>query len=645
MSWRLSFQCLAAALLPLLTQASYGDIELPPIISDGAVLQRDKPVPVWGAAPPNSMVKITLGDETKTTQTDATGKWQTQFKSHPAGAKLQLTVRAGEQSKTVKDLIFGDIWLCGGQSNMEWPLEDTDNAAAEIKAANYPNIRQFKVPHLWAAQPQMQIVGGPWRAAKAPYVRDFSAVGYYFAQAIQAQTEVPIGLLESNWGGSTIEAWMSPQALGEKPSANIKRIEKIAADFKKQNRAVTKLLQVWPNALVKEMLPAKADWSQAELATDDWLEIEAPKLWEEQQLPNVDGVVWYRKEFQLSQKEAKQDLNLMLARIDDNDVTWVNGHKVGETQDYAADRIYRVQAKFLKPGTNSIAIRVEDTGGGGGIYDDSNKLAIQWDDGRTRSLSGTWQVKPDRVYLANDGNMNYVPTALYNKMLHPLFRVPIKGAIWYQGESNAGSMERAALYKEQFQTLIKEWRSAWQQPDMPFYWVQLASFHSGNDSDAGSPWAEVREAQTAALNLTNTGQAVIIDVGDRDDIHPRDKKTVGQRLAAIALSNKYDKTTHYRGPRLDSAKLSGSELVAKFTSELANESKHISGFTVVDSKGRSAQITGTMADANTVVFDTSKLGFTPMELRYAWQDHPQHATLKDAQGLPAEPARVKIRAL
>lgn len=624
-------------------------IELPALISDGAVLQRDRPIPVWGKAPANTAVSATLGDRTQKTSSDSDGNWSLQFDALPAGGPLTLTVSAGPHSRQVKDLYLGDVWVASGQSNMEWLLHYSEGVEDELAAPDMPQVRHYKVPLSWSSVPASELAGGQWQPATQSHKGNFSAVAYFFAKTIHAETGVPIGLIGSNWGGSAIEAWMSPEALNKSPQQTQEFIEQIGTETRQESESIKRTLQRWPGTVVEQLGPdlialARGDWSGSEVDTQDWLTLEAPSLWEQQGFPGMDGVVWYRKTFSLSEAEAAEPLELRLARIDDRDTTWVNGHKVGSTDAYDLRRQYTVPETHLKAGSNVIAIRVEDTGGGGGIYSSADLLYLETTAGR-RSLAGSWQVRPDKVALGPIGNMNQIETALYNKMLHPLLRVPIKGVLWYQGESNANTLEQASHYADQFQAMIKDWRKGWQQPQMPFYWVQLANFNSMRNTEAGKPWAVIRESQTAALALPNTGQAITIDVGDPDDIHPRDKKTVGQRLALIALNQTYgQKDVHYRVPVFAGVEIKENSLVVTFDAAkpltLADDQKTVQGFEVIGSDGTAKAVQGKLR-GRSVVIETENPG-NLTEVRYAWDDNPEDANLADTKGLPAEPFRTEI---
>jgi Domain of unknown function (DUF303). len=627
-------------LLALAAVQAHANIELPHLLSDGAVLQRNAPIPVWGTAPAGAQVVARFADEQQQIQADAQGNWRAVFSARKAGGPYELNITSGEFSRTVSDLLIGDVWVASGQSNMEWVVRDSDGASAEIASTNHPQIRHFKVPRSWAVEPSTALAGGDWQLANSDNLGDFTAVGWYFAKVIHRETGVPVGLINSSWGGSRIEGWMSAQSLGiSSEEAQATLLQMLAAGEAKADK-VRQLLQRWPGSLVTQIDSAVADWSAATLNEQDWLTIHAPNLWEAQDYPGVDGVMWYRKTFELSAAEAKQDITLGLGRVDDADITWINGHKVGETNAYDKVRTYKVHAKFLQPGKNQIAVRVEDNQGGGGIYSENDLLYVETSSGKRYSLAGEWKIKADRVTVAVSDQFHNTGTALYNKMVYPLFQVPVKGVLWYQGESNAYSEEDAENYRSQFAGLIQDWRSHWNNPKMPFYWVQLANFISGSEK-----WPFLREAQTATLSLKNTGQAITIDIGDPKDIHPRDKKTVGERLARIALNQTYDKNkVHFRGPVLQSAAVKKNQLIVKFKTAkslaLRGDNDQVNGFEIADAAGQFKPVTGSIKD-NTVILpltDASK----PTAVRYAWSDNPEEANLQDKEGLPAEPFRTEL---
>lgn len=634
--------------LPVSAPALYAAVELPLLISDHMIIQRQEPIRVWGRCEADTDVELELAGEKVSARSDSEGAFHAVFNLREAGGPYELKIRCGADTRTVLDILIGDVWLCSGQSNMEWILRNTQNAEAEIGNSKNSRIRHFQVPKSWAIAPSDRLAGGSWEVAGPEAAGDFTAVGYYFAKRIQSETGIPIGLLHASWGGSNIESWMSPAALGETDDAALDRMKRLMADADLKAESIKKKLSRWPGALVtgNPLERAKADWSATEVDEEDWLEISAPGLWEAQGLEGVDGVIWYRKTFRLNGRQAAGGIVLNLARIDDSDVTWVNGHKVGETGVYDQVRRYEVPAQFLKRGENRIAIRVEDTGGGGGIYSDAGLLHVETSDGGKIPLTGEWRIRADKVAVSMMTDANHTPTALYNKMIHPVLPFPIKGILWYQGESNADTMEQALLYDRQFRNLILDWRRGWSKPELAFYWVQLANFRTGRDTAHSSPWATLREAQTTALKLENTGQAITIDVGDPNDIHPRDKKTVGTRLALIALNKTYGRNEiGYSGPLYDTFTIQGSEVVLYFDQAgpdpaAAGGGNAVSGFEIAGEDGNFKPAAATIRGRNVVV---SCDGVDkPAAVRYAWKDNPGEANLVGSNGLPAGPFRVFI---
>lgn len=636
----------AVLFLLLMAAQARAEIELPWLLSDGAVLQRDEPVPIWGTAPAGENVIVRFGAEQQQVQADADGNWRTVFPARKAGESYDLTVSAGEFSRTVKDLLMGDVWVTSGQSNMEWVVRDSDGATAEIAAAKHPQIRHFKVPRSWAVEPSSSLAGGEWHPATPDHLGDFTAVGWYFAKRIHAETGVPIGLINSTWGGSRIEAWMSPAALGTTAEAAQEKVGALAEAGEARANAVRRALRRWSGALVEQPTAGQADWSQIRLSEWDWMKIQVPDLWEEQQFAGVDGVVWYRHTFKLSRAEAAQGITLNLGRIDDNDITWVNGQKVGATNGYDVERRYKIPAEILKAGRNQIAIRVEDNGGGGGIYSSNEEdIHVETTEGKRRPLAGEWKIKADKVTVAILDSVHHTDTALYNKMLHPLFQIPVKGVLWYQGEANANSLAEAEIYKQQFPALINDWRAHWNKPELAFYWVQLANFISGGDTPSASPWAVLRDSQTAALALKNTGQAITIDIGNPKDIHPTDKTTVGERLALIARNKTYGESNiEYRGPVFHRVQRQDGRLIISFNTKKKlvgkNAQTAINGFEIATADGHFKPVTASIANNQVTISIPESETLTAV--RYAWSDNPEAANLMDDSGLPAEPFRTEF---
>lgn len=620
---------------PLLAQAR---IELPLLFSDGAVVQRDQPLRIWGWATPGAKVEVLFDGRKASAHTDNEGAWRVELPAHAAGGPYALQVSGDGQAMVVSDVLVGDVWLASGQSNMEMTVAQAKDADQEIARAHDRNIRHFKVPISWSGQPQPRLTGGEWQAASPQTVGAFSAAAYSFARELRATTGVPIGIIDSTWGGSSIEAWTDAAAQGSDAAA----IARQASEIKQRDDlALAKTharLARWPR------LPADTSrWNQPGFDDSDWDRIPVPGLWEAGGYNGMDGDAWYRASFTLSEAEAKAGITLGVGRIDDSDITWVNGRQVGETRmQYNRPRAYRVPPQSLRAGANQVAVHVHDSGGGGGIHGEAGEVFVQVQGGAKRMLDGPWKFRPAQVSVAMVDDKNQQPALLYNQMIHPLQPYPLRGVIWYQGEANADSAEEAMRYRLQFPTLIGQWRRQWNAPDLPFLWVQLANFVSGGDTQTASPWALLRESQSKARALPATAQVVTIDIGNPDDIHPLDKQNVGKRLALAARHVAYGEKLIYEGPVFSSAHFEHGMAMLSFDprgSALAvrGGGAKAHGFELAGAD-RQFHPGQAVVSGNRVVVQSEAVPL-PVAVRYAWRDNPQEADLVNSENLPASPFR------
>lgn len=625
-----------------LTNVLSAQIKLPHIFGDNMVLQREKPIAVWGWAKAKEKVTIKFHDQTKTTVADKAGKWSVKLDAEKAGGPYTLTV-SGKNSVTLTNILVGEVWICSGQSNMEWPVRMASNAAQEIAEANYPQIRHIKIPNVVASTPQADFASGDWKVCSPETAGDFTAVGYFFAVKLAKELNVPVGLINTSWGGTHSETWTSREAF-----QNSDEFKSMIASVPVLNLDEINKKRTAENALRLEALQGKVTITQQEVerwkSPDDddaaWPVIQIPALWEESVFPGLDGIVWLRKTFSVSSADEGRAAELHLGMIDDSDETYVNGVKVGGlTAQYNTPRVYSIREGLLKAGRNVISVRVTDTGGGGGIYGPADQVKITIGD-RTESLAGTWKLRVENMTSTGSIGPNDYPTLLFNAMLKPLIPFTIQGAIWYQGESNAG---RAFQYRKAFPLMITDWRKHWGQGDFPFYFVQLSSFndHNGN-SNAGSAWAELREAQAMTLKLTNTGMAVTTDIGEANDIHPRNKKDVGYRLAAIALTDTYRKNLVSRGPAFDALTIRGAEAIVSFkhiSSGLVTPDKYgyLRGFELAGDDRKFYPAQAFIQDGQVIV--RSAAVTKPVAVRYNWMDVALEGNLFNREGFPAEPFR------
>ena len=619
------------------------DVSLPNFFGDNMVLQRDKPIPVWGRASPKEKITVQFDHQTKTTKADKSGKWMIKLDDENAGGPYALIIK-GKNTINFNNVMVGEVWICSGQSNMEMPIEGwgkINNYEKEVAAANYPIIRHIKVPNTVSSTPQDNIPKADWKVCSPETAGDFTAAGYFFARELYNKLKIPVGLINTSWGGTMVETWTSRQAfensdefkemIATMPQLNLDSMAKI-----KKEESLKRI-----EALQGSMDNIDAtNWNEPTTNDNAWPQMQLPNFWETQQLGDMDGIVWFRKTITLSAEDAGKAATLELAMIDDNDVTYVNGTKVGSTDAYNAKRNYPVEPGILKEGKNVIAVRVDDTGGYGGIYGDSADMKLTIGN-HAIPLYGAWHFKVEKITggSASIGPNSY-PTLLFNAMLNPLIPYAFRGVIWYQGETNAG---RAYQYRKAFPLMITDWRKRWNDGDFPFYFVQLASFNADNgNSNNGSTWAELREAQAKTLSLPNTGMAVITDIGDSSNIHPKDKQDVGKRLAAIALHNVYGEDIVYNGPVYTSMKTEGNKVIISFTdigSGLIAHDRYgyIKGFEVAGADKKFHYAKAYISGNKVVVYNDSVNA--PIAVRYGWADNNLEDNLFNKEGFPAGPFR------
>lgn len=621
---------------------SIANVSLPKIFGDNMVLQFNKPIPIWGWAEPNEKVTVQFNLQTKSVKADRNGKWMLRLNNESAGGPYQLIVIGKNNSITIEDVLVGQVWICSGQSNMEFQVQHVMNAKEEIAAANYGLIHQFMVPKDIATIPKDDFKGGQWTICSPETVADFTAVGYFFARELYNELKMPVGLINTSWGGTHSETWTSRKAF--ESSDEFKNM--IAG---MPNLNLDSLALVRKEALMKQMkelqggLPSEAvaeTWKDIIINDKKWPEMKLPGLWESAQLGQLDGVVWFRKTIVINNEDAGKSALLELSMIDDNDKTYVNGIEVGATNSWNTKRVYQIPSGMLKEGDNIIAIRVEDTGGGGGIYGEAADMKITIDN-HEHSLAGNWYFKVSSLLSGNNSiGPNDYPTLLFNAMLNPIIPFAIEGVIWYQGESNAG---RAYQYRKAFPLMITDWRQHWGQGDFPFYFVQLASFNAGNgNAKTGSAWAELREAQTMTLSLPNTGMAVTTDIGNATDIHPTNKQDVGKRLAAIALHQLYQIGSVFSGPLYQSMKVEGNKIIVNFTqtgSGLMAKDKYgyLKGFEIAGNDKQFHFAKALIEGDHVVVFADDVIN--PLAVRFGWMDDAGEDNFFNKDGFPASPFR------
>jgi len=646
---------LAASLL-LVVPLAHATVRLPALVGSHMVLQRGRPVPVWGWAAPGERVSVTFRGKTYAASLpDASGRWQATLPATPAGGPYALTIR-GQNTIELTDVLVGDVWLASGQSNMQMPVKDrpggyqpVQNADQEIAAANWPRIRFFTATQTVAYRPQAEVAGTGWQVVSPATVAQLSAVAYFFGRDLYKKYQVPVGLLVSSWGGTPAEAWVSAEGLAAFPEFG-PRVQEFASKttnlnddqraYEARQRELLRNIRQYD----KGYLPGGQTWAAPGFDARTWPTMHVPGAWESQPgLATYDGVIWFRKEIDLPASLAGQPLTLALGTIDDADSTYVNGVRVGATNGYNLARHYPVPAGLLRPGRNVIAVRVVDTGSGGGFASGEPAELSLSGGGQALPLAGPWQYQvglapADQPKPPAPGGGEHAPTALYNGMIAPLQPFAIKGIIWYQGESNA---DRAEQYRTLFPALIADWRRHWAQPELPFLFVQLASFMAARPAPTESAWAELREAQALALRVPGTGLATAIDIGEANDIHPHNKQEVGRRLALAAGHVAYgDNKLAYSGPQYASMTPAGAAVRLKFSHVgaglAAKGGAALQGFAVAGADHRfhwaTAKIVGNQVEVQSPAVPQ------PVAVRYDWADNPS-GNLTNQEGLPALPFR------
>jgi sialate O-acetylesterase len=504
------------------------------------------------------------------------------------------------------------------------------------------------VPNKISQEPLNNTDTAEWLICNPEHVGAFSAIGYFFGRQLHKDLNVPIGLINTTWGGTESESWTSTKSIKNDPDFSEELIELQNLDIDKAKEEMEKEFTVWHQSF-REMDKGYQDgvfiWASENADYSDWESMVLPGLWEERGLDSLNGVVWFAKEIELPDQVVSSGFDIYLGPVDDSDIVWINGNKVGETLNaYNIERKYSVGPEVLKQGKNVILVRVEDYQGGGGIYGDRSQLRITAPD-LILTLSGSWNYKvgtdeipPDLP--SNNFGPNSYPTLLYNAMINPLLPYGIKGAIWYQGESNAG---RAYQYRRIFPLMITDWRNQWDQGDFPFLFVQLANFMQPRDPPDESEWAELREAQTMTLSLRNTGMTTIIDIGEANDIHPRNKQDVGKRLALSAYKVAYGKDLVHTGPTYESMKIEGNKAIITFTENVSglvikDPYGYLKGFTIAGKDSTFHWAKADIIDDQTVVVYSDEV-LEPVSVRYGWADNPDDLNLYNKEGLPANPFR------
>lgn len=626
-----------------LEKISDSELRLPRLISDGMVLQRDTKIKIWGWAAPGEMVTVYFIEKSYSTITNPNGKWEVLLDELQAGGPYSMEIKA-RTSITVKNILVGDVWICSGQSNMVIPMERVKVIYEdEIANCENPSIRQFVVPDRYDFKvPQEDLEGGSWEAASADTILQFTAVGYFFAKALFEKYHVPIGLIRNSVGGTPVESWISEDALKYFPE-NLEVIKQLNVDgyidsiMKKEQADINH----WFNSLNqndKGLINGEPAWADPSHEASDWSTMKLPASWEEEGLRDLKGALWFRKEVDVPASMIGKPAKLFMGTIVDSDSAYVNGIFVGSTGYQYPPRRYEIPIGLLKRGKNIITLRVISNDGKGEFIKDKPYKLFTED--QVINLEGEWQYKigaetPES--LPPTTFFQYKPMGLFNGMIAPLLNYSMKGVIWYQGESNTGDPEG---YHERFSAMIADWRQKWQQGSFPFLFVQLANFMEAKVQPSESNWAELRNEQRRTLDVPNTGMAVAVDVGEWNDLHPLNKKDVGNRLSLLAQKIAYGENEIVSsGPIYNSMKIEENRITIIFESIgsglVVKEGDKLQHFAIAGSDNKFVWANAVIEDDKVVVWNDEVV--KPVAVRYAWADNPQGANLYNKEGLPASP--------
>ena len=677
---------LAGCLLIGIGAASAGaDVTLPAVFSDHMVIQRDLPVPVWGRAESGEVVTVSFGGRLAETTAGVDGRWRVNLEPLEASAESRTMTIEGRNRVRIDDVLVGEVWICGGQSNMEWSVAQSSEPGREKAGADRPTIRLIKAPHVTANQPQDEIAAS-WTVCTPDTVGRFTAVGYAFARRLQDELEVPVGLLSINWGGTRIEPWISIESLAEadlsravmqRQMAGVEAFRKMSEGDRFDREERLRLERERSTATYIDVQLASdpgipGGWIRTGFDDREWNTVDLPRSWSatDPSLETFDGAVWYRRTIDVPEDWAGRTLMLQSGPIDDSDVVWFDGVRIGSTvESHGTRRNYRIPGPIVKPGPRTITFMVIDSGGEGGFAGGPGSMRIGVMDRRAAEpaflpLAGQWRW---RQGVGHQGGRPAVgpatlvepgvkPTdyaALHNAMIQPFVPYAVRGAIWYQGESNAGEPER---YRRFMPMLVEDWGRAFERESLPFGIVQLAAFKEFKpDQPVENDWPRLRDAQSAtAASMPNVGLVVTTDIGDARDIHPRNKREVGRRMAGWALND------HYRRPNRDHASprivgcspaappvAGGGRATDGFRLDVENamdglrtrDGEAPNGFAVQGPSGKWHWAEARIDDGGRTITVWNGSVPNPVAVAYAWQNNPERANLVGSSGLPLDQYR------
>jgi len=638
---KLKYLCLFVLLVPVI---SYSQVRLPKLISDGMILQREANVKLWGWASAGEKIEVRFIGSTYNTTANNNGDWEVMLPQLKAGGPYVMQINASN-STTISDILIGDVWVCSGQSNMQFSMRGLVGIYPDdIKNSENQFIRQFTVSQGFNLNAKgTDFRSGKWQYANPNNVLNFTAAGYYFAKKIYEIYKVPIGLINASVGGSSAEAWISEESIKSFPKyfEDVQRF-KAPGYIEKINKLDDERVKNWNMQLKQKdeghKNPQKS-WYDPELNTADWETMHVPGYWADTKTGPVNGVVWFRRKISIPANVVGTPALLKLGRIADADSVFINGRFVGSTGSQYSERTYKIAADLLKEGENTIVVRIINFIRHGGFVPGKQYKILANND--TVNLEGDWNYRVGATNEPLDDRLftGKIPTGLFNSMIAPMINYRIKGVLWYQGESNTS---RAFEHFELFKLLIKDWRNNWHQGNFPFFYVQLPNFVEVNTETTKYDWAYFRETQLKALVIPNTGMAVSIDIGEYNDIHPVKKKDLGYRLALAAQKVAYgEKQIVYSGPVYKSSKIEGNKVLLTFTNEgsglTIKNGEELNCFEICSADNEYYPAKAIIVKDKIVVW--SEKVSSPVAVRYAWANNPLNPNLYNKEGLPATPFR------
>ncbi|GAA4300385.1 sialate O-acetylesterase [Aestuariibaculum suncheonense] len=646
---------LSTLLIGLISSTLLAQIRLPKLISDGMVLQRDVKVPVWGWSSPNERISVEFNGKKYKAKTTEAGKWSLELPKMKSGGPYTMVIK-GNDTLQVKDILVGDVWLCSGQSNMVHQLDIHDVLyEKEIETANDSEIRHYKIPTTTSITgPKDDFIGGSWQKAVGDEVRDFSAVAYFFAKKIYDKYQIPIGLINASVGGTPIEAWIPEEGYKDFPEIlNIIAENKDTTFVNASKRNQPDFDRDFSSTEDKG-LTGEIPWYAVNFKPKNWRRINIPGYWEDQGVKDLNGVVWYRRDVEIPESMIGKKARVFLGRIVDADELYINGVKVGGKTYQYPQRRYMVPENVLKAGKNTFVVRVTNHSGKGGFVPDKPYYIFSEKD--TVDLKGYWEYKVGQVFKSFDYsaysinnsegpklrriNPQNEPTSLFNGMIAPFKQYPVKGILWYQGESNTGN---PGDYKDYMKALVSGLREVFNNASIPFIYAQLPNFMDVSYVPTESNWAVLRESQLESLSIPNTAMTVNIELGEWNDIHPDNKKDVGERMALAALKVAYNEDIVYSGPLLESYEIKKSKVVISFShtgSGLTTNDGEPLGEFAIAGEDKKFVWANAKIDGDKVIVWSDQID-NPKFVRYAWADNPDNPNLFNKEGLPASPFRIE----